>query len=99
MSAFLGITLGLGCALTFAYLISQVAVRLWDHSIQDAINAYAVKKRLREIRERKAYGDVVRLPPEFFGNVRNAPGGSVARAGGGSETDAPRRNATHGTAK
>ncbi len=80
MSAFLGITLGLGCALTFAYLISQVAVRLWDHSIQDAINAYAVKKRLREIRERNAYGDIVEVPADMWRGQQGLAGGGRIKA-------------------
>jgi hypothetical protein len=98
----LGIALGLGCALTFTYLAARISVLIWNDSIQKAVTDYAVRKRLREVcentRDQRTYGDHILLPPEFFGNASNAPGGSVARAGGGSETDAPRRNATHGGA-
>jgi hypothetical protein len=103
MSAFLGIALGFGCALTFTYLAARISVLIWNDSIQKAVTDYAVRKRLREVcgnaRDQRAYGDHILLPPEFFGNVNNAPGGSVARAGGRPETDTPRRNATHGAGK
>jgi hypothetical protein len=39
----------------------------------------------------ECFGDWIALPLE----ARNAPRGSVNRAGGGSATVAPRRNATH----
>jgi hypothetical protein len=57
MSAFLGIALGLGCALTFAYLAARISVLIWNDSIAKAVTDYAVRKRLREVCENARFTD------------------------------------------
>lgn len=64
--------------------------------IAGTLGAWLVLTDLRDSKRRfearqEPYGDVISVPLE----ARNAPGGPN-RAGGRPETDAPRRNATHG---
>lgn len=64
--------------------------------IAGTLGAWLVYTDLRDSKRRfearqEPYGDVISVPAE----ARNAPGGPN-RAGGRPETDAPRRNATHG---
>jgi hypothetical protein len=91
MSAFLGIALGLGCALVFTYLAARISVLICNDSIQKAVTDYIVRKRLREVcdnaRDQRAYGDCILLPPEFFGKGETS--GEI-NAGGRSGTSAAR---------